>query len=122
MNDPEQDEYGCVVNSQDTYEALSTWVKIHGYVIFAWTDQDGTQLDILMAYRPLQYGKLQRGMDTLTDLFVAVSDFGMFGFELNEKEKSPRYIGEKLNLGEDNITTQELAKLINGICRLLENQ
>jgi hypothetical protein len=117
----DQDEYGTVLNSKKTYESLVHNLKHEAPVVFAWTDQEGTQLDILMAYRVMQYGHLQRGMSANTDLFVAVSHFGMFGFELNGTEKFPSYVGEKLNLGGINTTTEKLAELINGVCRELES-
>lgn len=129
VNYPQQDEYGTVVNSQQTYESLATTLIQKGQVIFAWTDGKGTQLDILLSYSPTQYGHLQRGMRSnasdyldylsYSDLFVAISHFGMFGFLLNGVDKEPSYIGDKLNLDGDNETTQELAKLINGIAGLL---
>ncbi len=115
----DQDEYQTVFNSEKTYKGLASHLSNHDPIIFAWTDQEGTQLDILLAYKPLQYGHLQRGMHSMTDLFVAVSHFGMFGFELNGTEKFAGYVGEKLNLGT-NITTEKLAELINGVCRELE--
>ena len=117
-NQVDQDEYGTVINSQKTYEVLADILRIDS-VIFAWTDQEGTQLDILMAHNPVQFGHLQRGMSAATDLFVAVSHFGMFVFELNGMEKFPGYIGEKLGLGT-NTTTEKLAELINGVCEELE--
>lgn len=102
-----QDEYDTVLNHKDTFETLAALLR---------TDQQGTQLDILLAYTPFQFGNLQRGMKSATDLFVAVSHFGMFGFEINELEKFPGYVGEKLGLGPDvNPTTAELAALINGV-------
>lgn len=116
----DQDEYGTVTNSQKTYEGLAKWLFEYHAVVFAWTDQEGTQLDILMTHNPPQLGYLQRGMNTETDLFVAVSHFGMFGFELNGAEKFPSYVGEKLGLGGENTTTVKLAELINGVCRELE--
>lgn len=116
----DQDEYETVINSEKAYKSLTNILRSRGSIVFAWTDQEGTQLDILMAYNIVQYGRLQRGMSTRTDLFVAVSDFGMFGFELNGMEKFPSYIGEKLNLGDINTTTEKLAELINGICKELE--
>src|SRR5258708_293910 len=115
----DHDEYETVLNGENTYKGLAGWLFEYHTAIFAWTDQEGTQLDILMAYNPLQYGHLQRGMSASTDLFVAVSSFGMFGFELNGNEKNAGYVGEKLGLGT-NVTTEKLAELINGICRELE--
>lgn len=115
-----QDEYETVINHKDTYENIADFLKAGPPLVFAWTDGHGTQLDILMAYRPLQFGRLQRGMNAATDLFVAVSLHGMFGFELNGTWKAPGYVGEKLGLGGDNDTTAALAELINGVCEELE--
>lgn len=117
-----QDEYSTVINSDDTYEGLAKLLSDdeNGRVILAWTDQEGTQLDILMVRHPDQYGLLQRGMRWNTDLFVAVSSFGMFGFKLNGNEKFPDYVGEKLGLERSSTTTIKLAELINGVCRELE--
>src|SRR5690348_7889070 len=107
----DQDEYYTVFNSERTYKGLANNLKLPEPVIFAWTDQEGTQLDILMVTEPSQYGRLQRGMNSNTDLFVAVSSFGMFGFELNGIEKNAGYVGEKLGLGGTNTTTEKLAEL-----------
>lgn len=115
-----QDEYDTVLNHDETFATLAALLRTDYCVVFAWTDGHGTQLDILMAYTPVQFGHLQRGMNSSTDLFVAVSSFGMFGFELNGLEKFPGYVGEKLGLGGHNETTAELAALINGVCRELE--
>lgn len=115
-----QDEYGCVVNGQKTFQGLAAVLEHSGQVVFAWTDGHGTQLDILMSYKPEQFGTLQRGMSTLYSLFVSVGSFGMFGFRLNGAEKFPGYVGEKLGLGGHNNTTAELAGLINGVCTELE--
>lgn len=115
------DEYDTVLNHNDTFETLAAILRTDNSVVFAWTDEQGTQLDILMVIKPIQFGHLQGGMSTNTDLFVGVSRFGMFGFELNGLEKYPTYVGEKLGLGkETNPTTAELAALINGVCRELE--
>lgn len=116
----DQDEYGTVINGEQTYDGLTGILIAHHPAIIAWTDEAGTQLDILLAYSPAQYGSLQRGMSSDTDLFVAVSNCGMFGFELNGSEKFPGYVGEKLHLGGENDSTVKLAELINAVCRRLE--
>lgn len=103
----DQDEYSTVLNSEKTYQGLAKWLFEYHAVVFAWTDQEGTQLDILLAHNPPQLGRLQRGMNAFTDLFVAVSSFGMFGFELNGIQKDAGYVGEKLNLGGTNTTTKK---------------
>lgn len=110
-----QDEYATVINHKDTYEDLARMLQDRS-VVFAWTDGHGTQLDILMVLHPQQFGYLQRGMKAGTDLFVAVSMHGTFGFEMNGLWKHPRYVGEKLGLGPHlNDMTAELAELINGV-------
>lgn len=115
-----QDEYGTVVNSDLTYSGLETLLRIDGQVVFAWTDGEGSQLDILISYKPTQFGHLQRGMNTSNSLFVSVSSFGMFGFALNKTEKFPGYVAEKLGLGGVNSTSIALAELINGVCGEIE--
>lgn len=116
-----QDEYDTVINDIETFKGIAELLAAPDPtpVIFAWTDQEGTQLDILMVLQATQFGHLQRGMSSATDLFVAVSSFGMFGFELNGIEKFPGYIGSKLGLDGENATTIKLAELINAVCREL---
>lgn len=120
-----QDAFGMVINHDDTFSHLAKILSTEYEetpVVFAWTDGHHTQLDILMVYgfRAVQYGSLQRGMLARTDLFVAISGYGMFGFKLNGNWKSPKYVGEKLNLGGHNETTAELAELINGVCERIK--
>lgn len=110
-----QDEYQTVINHNDTFDYIADELHDSGKIVFAWADGHDSQLDILMCYRPEQFGRLQRGMKSITDLFVAVSGHGMFGFELNGAWKSPGYVGEKLNLNGHNDTTAELSELINGV-------
>ena len=116
------DEYDTVVNHPDTYLGIASRLEdiYESGVVFAWTDNEGTQLDILMVTNPAQVGHLQRGMRSSTDLFVGISGWGMFGFELNGTWKAPGYVGSKLGLGGENATTVALAELINGVCTELE--
>jgi hypothetical protein len=115
----DQDEYGEVFNSERTFTGLARLLEKHISVVIGWTDQEGSHLDILFVVAPVQAGGLQRGMSAQTDLFVAVSHFGMFGFEIKEDgELFAGYVGEKLRLG-DNITTQKLAELIDGVRKRL---
>lgn len=117
---PKQDKFSTVVNHKSTYDYLAQKMVDREPVIFAWTDEQGTQLDILMVYQPDQRGNLQRGMSTYKDLFVAVSGHGMFGFALNGSWKSPGYVGQKLGLGDHNDTTAELSELINGVAQRMK--
>jgi len=121
MPKPKQDEYGYISSSPITCKAIAHALKDEHVMVVAWTDNAGTALDLLLAYRPLQVGMLQGGMSTRTDLFVAVSRIGFFGFDAtNDTDKHSAYVGEKLGLGgEVNPTTTALAALINGIIREL---
>lgn len=116
-----QDEYGCVLNRPETYKTLASVLTDGSIpVVFAWTDEEGSQLDIMLVYDARQYGFLQRGMSADTDLFVGVSRCGFFGFEINDIEKHPDYVAEKLNLSPESITTAKLAELINGVIKELQ--
>lgn len=120
---PIQDEYGTVINHQDTFKSIKQTLSVGLPVVFAWTDGEGTQLDILMAYHPVKYGNLQRGMNA-SSLYVAISGFGMFGFGLNGAYKMRNYICDKLGMKSEanSVTGQALEELINGVCQRLEHE
>lgn len=109
------DQYQTVINDITTFDGIANHLKTERSIIFAWTDGHSTQYDILMCLKPLQVGYMQRGMKSATDLFVAISSLGMFGFKIDKNWKSPAYIGEKLGIGGHSATTAELAELINGV-------
>lgn len=111
---PDMDEfYGIVINSEKTYEAIAHSLLQLKPVLIAWTDQEGTQLDILLNYMAIKYGPAQGGVRG-TDLFVSVMRVGAFGFDAKEKDTHPRYYSEKLGLGSG-VTVEKFAELINGI-------
>lgn len=113
----DQDTYGEVLNSERTYKGIAEYLEERGSVAIGWTDEQGTHLDILFVINPIQIGGLQRGL-RWNDLFVSVVGFGTFGFDIEREDTHYGYIGEKLGLG-DNITTEKLADLINGIKKRL---
>jgi hypothetical protein len=113
----DQDEFGEVLNSEKTYQAIADSLEKNGSIIFGWTDQAGTHLDVMLVVNPIQVGHLQRGL-RWSDLFVSVVGFGTHGFEIDHDDTHYGYIGEKLRLGT-NITTEKLAALINGVKKLL---
>jgi|SRR6266496_3444993 len=112
-----QDEYGTIENGEQTYLAIAKEIQSYPMVI-AWTDNEGSQLDVLLVLRPRQVGFLQGGVRGSTDLFVSIMRLGAFGFDTGITDTHPSYIGEKLRLG-DNVTTDKLTELINGIRRYL---
>ena len=116
-----RDFYGEVYNGEETYKEIAGEIKDGGQCIFGWTDQKGTHFDILMTTSPVHLGGgLQGGLRPRHDLFVCLMRIGCFGFEINNQEKHPGYVNEKLgtriNLGS---SAEDLAELINGVIREL---
>ena len=111
------EKYGEVINGENTYKTIAKNLKNGKSVIVGWTDEEGTHFDILFSLNVVKEGPLQGGL-RWNDLFVSIMKIGAFGFLIGS-EKHSGYIGEKLNLG-DNITTEKLTELINGIIGYLK--
>lgn len=115
-----KDEYGYIINSEQTYRSLTDILFKKESVFFSWTENEGTQLDIFMAYKPkgLTPGLYQRGL-TADDLFISIIGIGSCGFSLDTRNLSAGYVGQKLGLHPDSITTIKLTTLIKEIGNLL---
>ena len=111
--------YEPLRNGEETYYHLAEFLRYEHAVVFGWSSDDDVHLDMLMAYQPAELGNLGRWMNGETDLFVGVTGVGMFGFTLNGIYKHPTYVGNKFGISVDT-TTVQLAELINGVCRNLE--
>ena len=107
-----QDKYGTVYNSKKTYKYLAGYVR-YCPIFVAWTDQEGTQLDLLLVVKPDIMGIVQGGLHD-ADLLVAVMRKGAFGFDVNNLETHPAYVAEKLGIDNDN-TCKKLTEFINGV-------
>ena len=108
-----KNEYGEIINGQDTYKEIAAKLKNGESVIIGWTDEKLTRFDILLTYLPYTEGTyLQRGI-RVTDIFVSIIGIGSYGFDISN-DKEPGYVGEKLKLG-NNETTEKLTELLNGI-------
>lgn len=110
-----QDEWGCVLNTPETYKQLAKLIFNGHPVFFAWTEQEGTQLDILMVYGCVTYGRPQRGIKAGADLMVGIVGFGVHGFAINTNYLAPGYVAEKFNRIGVNVTTEKLTDLIYGV-------
>ena len=110
----DQDEFGEVINSDKTFEAITEILEKHNAIIFGWTDEVGSHLDILIVLQPIQVGNLQRGMKGVTDLFVSIIGFGTFSFKINKEDLHHSYISEKLMIGGD-ITVDKITELVNEV-------
>ncbi len=112
------DEYETVINNEDTYRIIAMQL-LNIPVIFAWTDELGTQYDILMVNKPSCIAEnshlIQRGVRPTEDLFVSIMSIGAFSFKVHTDIISVGgYVAEKLNIPHGP-TADKLADLINGV-------
>jgi hypothetical protein len=113
------DEYGEVINHEDTYNWIANDLT-EGLkpVLVGWTDQNGTHLDILFTFWTKKYGTNIQGGISPSDLFVSIMRVGAFGFEVTDEGTHQSYYDEKLSgrfgtLGIE--CSDKLAELINGV-------
>lgn len=112
-----KDEYGEIINGNETYLEISKRLKKGQSVIIGWTDEKYTHLDLLFNYKTYKEGMVQRGLRG-NELYVSIISWGAFGFDVKEREIHKGYISEKLNMrGEPTIS--KLADLINGVMKEL---
>lgn len=114
----DMDQYKTVINGQATYEHIAYRIKECGPIYIPWTDQEGTQYDILFCM-PKMFGPIQRGIRN-GDFFVAVQGFGMWAWDINENEIYTSYMCEKLHMPR-NTSTDKLAELLTGVRLALHN-
>ena len=111
------DEFGTILNGPDTYQEIALALATDGIALVPWTDELGTQLDILLAWKPNPCAPsshlIQRGIRP-NDLFVSIMSWGAFGFDLKETDTFAGYYGEKLKLGKGE-STDRLAEFLNGV-------
>lgn len=108
-----KDEYGEVLNHQETYETLALQLSLGIPMMIGWTDGMMSHFDILFNYKALVEGNPQGGLRA-SDLYVSVMRKGAFGFEISKTDTHASYYGEKLMMGSGP-TTDKLAELINGV-------
>lgn len=116
MNMMNKDEYGEVLNGEDTYNEIYKTLVADGRVMIGWTDELGTHYDILFVNTAEKHGPVQGGIQPETDLIVAIMRQGAFAFDIR-KESHPNYIGEKLGVSGE--TGERLGTLINEVRRRL---
>lgn len=114
------DEYGEIINGEETYKGIAEELKGRRSVLIGWTDQQGTHLDILFTLWALKYGSTQGGLRD-DDLFISVMRLGSFGFEIAHDDTDPGYYNEKLG-GRLGSTSEPLAELINSVKRNLKRE
>ena len=115
------DEYGEVINHKKTYIDIAHHLRKEGRILIGWTDENGTHFDILFVLNPILEGSNIQGGIRQTDLIVGIMRIGLFGFEVARQDTNYGYIGGKLNIGGQNITTEKVAELINGVKKELND-
>lgn len=111
----QDDEYGVVENSPETFRAAAAELRASGSVSLGWTDNAMSHMDILLVLAPTQVGPSNRMDKHPGKLFVAVAGYGMFGFAIQRNQPLHHaYLGEKVGL-RGSVTTEALADLVNGV-------
>lgn len=112
-----KDNYGEIINGEQTYDEIAKALKDGESVIIGWTDEQGSHFDILFNMHAVRKGsQIQFGIRPETDLFVSIMRVGSFAFEINQSSLHTGYVNEKFgNFFGENITSASLTKLINEI-------
>lgn len=109
-------EYGEVINGEDTYSLIANKLKNKETIGVGWTDEDKTHLDIIFKLElDHKEGMFQRGIIS-NYLFVSIIDHTSYAF-VPDSIKYGSYIQEKLRM--NNSCGDKLAELINGIIKEL---
>ena len=113
------DEYGEVINHEETYDAIAEVLRAVGHLLIGWTDQEGTHFDILLVSGVPSYGtNIQGGIHPARDLFVSIMRRGAFAFDTGNDDTHPGYYDEKLG-GGLGTSKEPLAELLNQVKRRL---
>lgn len=108
-----KDEYGEVINGEETYNTIATLLHTGQPALIGWTDEDGTHFDILFTRKAFKEGIVQGGIKW-DDMFISIMRLGAFGFKVENKDTAPGYYAEKLGYSGTS-TTEKLAELFNEI-------
>ena len=114
------DEYGEIINGEDTYREIAKHLMNGESVGIGWTDEDSTHFDIIFTLGIKKYGLFQRGIKT-NDLFVSIIGWSSYGFKTDDI-KLGGYIQEKLRLSNYDITGEKVKELINGVIECLNKE
>ena len=114
------DEYGEVINGEDTYFEIAKNLMEGESVGIGWTDEDSTHFDIIFTLGITKYGLFQRGIKT-NDLFVSIIGWSSYGFRTDDI-KLGGYIQEKLRLSNYDVTGEKVKELVNGVIECLNKE
>lgn len=110
------DDYGEVVNGENTFKVIAQLLANSIPVMVGWTDGHMSHFDILFTYEAHRYGsQIQGGIHPESDLLVSIMGRGAFGFEVKDEDTHWGYIDGKFGNFFGETTGGELANLINGV-------
>ena len=116
------DNYGEVINGEETYKKIAEELLNTGKCIIGWTDQGYDHRDILFTYQPKHLGgDLQRGLRWCY-LYISIMSHSCMGFLIEsdrDNQKDNGYIKEKLNL-HNNDCDDKICQLINGVIKKID--
>lgn len=109
-----KDEYGQIVNGPSTFEQAALDAVERGSVVLNWTDEQGSLLNILLAFDPTRVGAPGGLVDPGPGkLWVGIAGHGCFGFSTSAGYVSPDYATEKL--GVRGATAEAVAQLVTEV-------
>lgn len=114
------DEYGEIINGEDTYYTIAKHLIKGESVGIGWTDEDSTHFDIIFTLGIKKYGMFQGGIKA-DDLFVSILHWSSYGFR-TDGIKLGGYIQEKLRLSGYDITGEKVKELVNGVIEYLNKE
>ena len=114
------DEYGEIINGEDTYFEIAKNLMEGESVGIGWTDEDSTHFDIIFTLGITKYGMFQGGIKA-NDLFVSILHWSSYGFR-TDGIKLGGYIQEKLRLSDYDITGEKVKELVNGVIECLNKE
>ena len=80
-----KDEYGEIINGNETYSVIADKLINGQSVIIGWTDEGCDHRDILFTLKPYKEGTLQRGLNWNSHLYISIIDFSCMGFLLEHQ-------------------------------------
>lgn len=105
-----------IKNKINVYASIIVAALLHGGDLFMniQIEEEYSQYDIMLMYKPNDYGTHQRGI-TSRDLLIGVVGFGAYGFSIDIADTDPGYYKEKLG-----VSSNFLAFLFNEVRRRLK--